>query len=226
MARAADAGGVLRAHSGNSDRSTNNSFFPLCYRLSSLSAAIIFEELLVTGQAKLVIRPEIREFWPDNIENCGRSLAELRRCPKITSLPAYAEAVQGALSEEATAKWSEAWDGGQADGAGGIGDQGWRDHCGSGTRIEEFRSWLAGRSEDRIAVVSHWGAINNVLNREPWARSVAEHEKEFRDINDDDTWTCGYTGVWAEGGLAQMFGMPNCGWVAVELSPSPAAGGE
>jgi broad specificity phosphatase PhoE len=186
------------------------------------TASIIFAVLLGSGEAKLIVRPEVREFWPDNIENCGRPVTALRRCPHITTLPSYTEAVRDALSEEATADWAEEWDGGQAGGEGGVGDGGWRDHCGGGNRIEEFRRWLADRSEQRIAVVSHWGAINNILNREPWALCVPEHQKEFRDVNEDEDWACGYAEVWAEGGLSQMFGMPNCGWVAVELSRPPS----
>ena len=168
------------------------------------TAAIMFGELLESGAAELVIRPEVREFWPDNIENCGRTLPELLRCPVLQQLDCWA-VVAAALSEEATVDWAEDWDDGQAGGAGGA----WEKHCGGGERIEQFRQWFAGRDETRVAVVSHWGAINNILNREPWVDSRSKFPG-FQDFPES----------WPADGLAQMFSMSNCGWVAVEYAPN------
>jgi hypothetical protein len=144
-----------------------------------------------------------REFWPDNIENRGRSLPALRSCEQLAELGCW-EVVEQALSEECTSDWGEEWDNGQAEGEDGA----WQQHCVSGERMEKFRQWFAGREEQRVAVVSHWGAINNLLNREPWADSRNKFHL-------DKSW---FPESWSDDGLAQMFSMPNCGWVAVEYA--------
>jgi broad specificity phosphatase PhoE len=128
------------------------------------TAALIFGDALMRGDAQLIIRPEIREYWPDNIENRGRSLPSLRSCPELAELPCW-EMVEQALSEESTADWADEWDDGQAEGEDGA----WQKHCVSGERLEKFRQWFAQQDQQRVAIVSHWGAINNLLNREPWA---------------------------------------------------------
>ena len=128
-------------------------------------------------------------------------LPALRACPRLASLGCWG-VVRRALSEQATADWGEAWDAGQAQGGGGA----WQAHCVCGERMEAFRLWLAARAEKRVAVVSHWGAINNLLNREPWA----DARRRFGVGRD---W---FPESWHPEGLAQMFALPNAGWVALE----------
>ena len=173
------------------------------------TAALMFGELLASGEAALVVRPELREFWPDNIENCGRPLDELRDCPALAGSAAgsaaVAAVVREALSEAATKGWAGAWDAGQAG-----GDEGrWQAHCVGGDRLEAFRHWLSAREETRVAVVSHWGTINNLLNREPWA----EDHRQGGRFGVAREW---FPESWPAAGLAQMFAMRNCGWVCVE----------
>lgn len=168
------------------------------------TAAIVFEEELAAG-ARLVIRPEIREYFADFPEAQGRSVAELRQCPTLRRLAQW-PAVAAALSDEATAEWRAAWDERWARGSGGA----WEAHCGSAGRMQEFRTWLLGRPEPYIAVVSHWGTINNYLNREPWAAGLERTELPWPHDKS----------AWPAGGLARMFNVPNCGWIVVRVSPA------
>ena len=92
---------------------------------------------------------------------------------------------------------------------------GYIDHVESPTRIEEFRVWLAERPEQRIATVSHWGTINNLLNREPWA------DAEGRDGRER---TGKQAAAWPDGGMARVFEMPNAGWVAVVATEAAPLG--
>ena len=100
---------------------------------------------------------KVREYWHDNIENRGRTLAQLRSCARLHQLPCWASVVAPALSQAETAAWGCDWDGdaeggvlltGQAAGGGGA----WESHVASGDRMEFFRQWLAARTETRIAV--------------------------------------------------------------------------
>ena len=172
------------------------------------TAALMFGGLLGSGAAALVLRPEIREYWHDNVENRGRALAELRRCPRLRRLPCWEAAVAPALAAAAAAEWGAAWDGGQAAGGGGA----WEAHCASGERTEAFRQWLAQQPAQRIAVVSHWGALNNLLNREPWAE-----RRRKRTVGAN--W---HPASWPDGRVAQLFSVPNCGWVCLEHSRAAA----
>ena len=100
------------------------------------TAALIFAQQLSEG-VQLIVRPELREYWPDNIENQGRPLPDLRRCKHLHGLPSW-PAVEKALSAEQTADWSEEWDANWAN-----GDK-WTQHCGSGERMKlknEEISW-------------------------------------------------------------------------------------
>lgn len=164
------------------------------------TAALMFGSLLQAGFARLHIRPELREFWSDNNENRGRPLAELRQCVRLHELPQWSF-IDAALSEDATAEWSEQWDN-DSDGA-------WQAHCDDARRLISFKVWLNSRRETRVAVVSHWGTINNMMNREPWA-------DEYRKEEVPETWN---RQSWPEGGLAKRFNMPNSGWIAVVASP-------
>jgi broad specificity phosphatase PhoE len=130
------------------------------------TAAIVFESELSSGEAKLVIRPELREFYPDNRENSGRPRHELRVCPILQDL-ACSEAVKQALQEDTSADWGPKWDTQTARGPGS-----WEAHCGSLQRLDKFRTWLSAQSETQIACVSHFGVINNTLNGEPWVQGA------------------------------------------------------
>ncbi|CAE8656431.1 unnamed protein product, partial [Polarella glacialis] len=132
------------------------------------------------------------EFFPDNNENQGRPVAELRCCPVLRELRAW-PAVRKALSDEATVDWREKWDSEWARG------DGWQEHCGAGCRLDSYADWLASRPETMVAVVCHFGTINNILNSEPWAKGLPRS-------GDPTRWPCG--------GLAKRFAVPNCGWVA------------
>jgi len=168
------------------------------------TAAVMFKDVLGDGCARMVIRPELREFWANNNENMGRTLAELNACPHLQA-SLQVPAVQLALSPDAAADWKEQWDTHCA-----RGDGSWQEHVGDVTRLMAFSVWLARQPETRVAVVSHWGTINNCLNREPWAQNV---EKQQVPAGWDRQ-------CWPQDGLAKIFSMPNCGWVAVTMTPS------
>eukprot|EP01043_Picozoa_sp_COSAG02_P059131 COSAG02_NODE_7480_length_2993_cov_40.034900_1_plen_406_part_00 len=159
------------------------------------TASIIFEAQLEAGTAKLVIRPELREFFSRMQESRGRPIPELQACPRLQK---YAP-LQVALREAQNEQWAADWDRSLATGDAYV------DHVESPTRIEEFRVWLANRPERHIATVSHWGTINNLLNREPWADASGETRSGR---------VAGKL-AWPDGGLARTFEMPNAGWLAV-----------
>jgi len=171
------------------------------------TAAIIFADDLSSGRARLVIRPELREYFADFQDARGRPVPELRQCPRLQALAQW-PSVAAALSDEATADWREAWDCTWAGGPDGA----WQAHCNDGKRVHAFAAWLQGRAETRIATVSHWGTINNFLNRQPWTVSLARRELPWPHDRSS----------WPPGGLAHMFDVPNCAWIAVEASPRRA----
>ena len=121
------------------------------------TTALMFESDIAAG-VPLCIRPDLREFFPRLTEDCGRTLPDLRRCASLRALPNWS-AISEALSDESTAEWQRSWDDEQACGSG------WRDHCADGERCTSFVQWLAAQPAERIATVSHWGMINNLLNR-------------------------------------------------------------
>jgi len=169
------------------------------------TAAVMFQDAFCDGSARMVIRPELREFWADNNENMGRTLADLHACPHLQALESWTT-VNLALSPGATADWKDQWDNrwARADGS-------WQDHVSDGNRLITFSSWLCRQPETKVAVVSHWGTINNILNREPWAQQMKK-----RPVS--EAW-CRHS--WPEDGLAKQFNMPNCGWIVVALTLSP-----
>jgi hypothetical protein len=59
------------------------------------TAAIVFERELLSGASVLAIRPELREFYPDNRENRGRPRHELRACPLLQDLASWAAVEPG-----------------------------------------------------------------------------------------------------------------------------------
>eukprot|EP00746_Dinoflagellata_sp_MGD_P084091 gnl/MRDRNA2_/MRDRNA2_33412_c0_seq1.p1 gnl/MRDRNA2_/MRDRNA2_33412_c0~~gnl/MRDRNA2_/MRDRNA2_33412_c0_seq1.p1 ORF type:complete len:361 (-),score=52.99 gnl/MRDRNA2_/MRDRNA2_33412_c0_seq1:286-1368(-) len=168
------------------------------------TAAIIFRDDLKAGTTKLIIRPELREFFPHLLEDRGRPITELKGCPELLSLEIW-PVVKEALSDEATAEWRVEWDKAWARGSDGK----WQAHCNDPNRLVQLNNWLAKRPETTIATMSHWGTINNLLNREPWA----------------DNWERTPVGKawgissWPTGGLARRFEMGNCGWIALGYSP-------
>lgn len=162
------------------------------------TASIVFEAQLKARTAALVIRPEMREFFSRMQESRGRPIPELQACPLLRDFAPLQAALQDAKREA----WAAEWDRTLATGDGYV------DHVESPTRMEEFRVWLAERPDRRIATVSHWGTINNLLNREPWA-DVSGETRDGRQ-------RAGKQGLaWPEGGLARTFEMPNAGWIAV-----------
>ena len=125
------------------------------------TADIVFAQQLQSGTARLVIRPELREFFSRMQESRGRTLAELLACPRLASpqiqtalREAAAPASPGMAADDA---WGEAWDTSLAAGVGYAG------HVESSTRLEQFRVWLAAQPEQHIACVSHWGEYFGVL---------------------------------------------------------------
>lgn len=169
------------------------------------TAAIAFEAELASGDAQLVIRPELREYFADYVEQSGRTLCELRRCPKLHALAQW-PVVEKALSDEATADWREQWDILWAN--AGVGS--WQAHCSDPVRMEALRAWLSKRLEARIATVSHWGTINNFLNRQPWTEGLSREPFPWPHERNE----------WPAGGLVRMFDIPNCGWIAARMSPA------
>jgi len=164
------------------------------------TAAILFEQELREGTARLVIRPEVREFYPENNENRGRPVAELSKCRHLQALSCWPQVAE-AMSDDATREWRGQWDGSLAQGGG------WQRHCGDLQRLRSFQFWLAGRPEQAVAVVAHFGAINNLVNLEPWAESC-NIEEDWRGVEPP-----------CSGGLAKGFGMANCSWIALIHQP-------
>ncbi|CAK0820298.1 unnamed protein product [Prorocentrum cordatum] len=167
------------------------------------TAAIMFEEHLLAGTMQLVIRPELREVHPDVHENSGRPVEELRKSPDLTGLPCYRQ-VMAALADDEAADWRADWDEQWARGSNGA----WQAHVSDPQRLVDFQTWIAERSETRIATVSHWGTINNIMNREPWTEGLDREQVR-------DSW--GPDATWPVGGIVRKFSLPNCGWVAVPL---------
>lgn len=120
---------------------------------------LIFEDDLEAG-VPLIIRPELREFFPTLIEDRGRTVAELRADRRLRQLRAW-PALERALSDSATASWRAEWDARLAGGGA------WQQHVLDGGRCVEFKEFMSKRAERFIATVSHWGTINNLVNREP-----------------------------------------------------------
>lgn len=168
------------------------------------SAAIIFRGPLLEGRVRLVVRPELREYFPRLQEDRGRKIAELLACEKLQALPAW-PCVKVALQEAAASSWSEHWDKEWAFGSS------YEQHVNDPARASAAVAWLLEQPETEIATVSHWGTINNILNREPWSEGLQR------------TPVCRTWGpmAWPKGGLVKKFEMPNCGWI-VAVSDSRA----
>ena len=123
------------------------------------TTAHIFADDLSRG-VPLVVRPELREFFPNLASSAGRPLPLLRGDPAIRALP-NADVILAALSDEACAGWREEWDLWQANG------QCWPCHSGEPQRIDAFKAWLLEQPSCCIATVSHFGTVNALVNREP-----------------------------------------------------------
>lgn len=169
------------------------------------TAAVGFNKELADGTARLIVRPELREYFPDATEQCGRQLSELRACPKLRALARW-EQVSAALSDEATAEWRESWDKTWAAGADGQ----WQRHCSDAERMQALGAWLATVPDTCVATVSHWGTVNNFLNRQPWTKGIKGTPLPEHWLGHE---------AFPEGGLAKQFDLPNAGWVAVVMSP-------
>jgi len=123
------------------------------------TAAHIFADDLSNG-TPFVVRPELREFFPNLGSSAGRPLHMLRADPAIRALP-NADIILAALSDEACAGWREEWDLWQANG------HCWQCHCGELHRVDAFKTWLATQPPGCIATVSHFGTVNALCNHEP-----------------------------------------------------------
>lgn len=155
------------------------------------TAAIMFDVELRDGSAKLVIRPELREFSSRLQENMGSTLPELRKSPHLKKLARWAD-VEKALSPEATAGWADKWDTKWANGPE------WKKHVDDGQRAVDIKAWITARPEKYIATVSHWATINNMMNREKWADGW-KRTPVFEKL---------VPSAWPKAGLAKVFQVP------------------
>ena len=148
------------------------------------TAGLIFEQQLCQGTARLVILPDLREYFSNLVECKGRTTTELLQCEALRALPAWT-AIEKALSGPQAALWSAEWDQKQA-----CGDD-WQAHVDSGDRMERLREWILSQHEKQIVTVSHYGTIDNFLNREvarefpdapaiPWQQFYLEYPHSFQ----------------------------------------------
>ena len=131
------------------------------------TAALVFEHALLEQGVPLVVRPEIREYFPDSCENLGRPLADVASNQDLRELPAWG-VVAAALEDAMASEWAAEWDGSTAQGPGS------QAHSSDVLRAEAFKAWLMARPEQTIAAVCHWGTINVFVNHEP---CIAEEAK-------------------------------------------------
>lgn len=80
------------------------------------TAALVFEHALLEG-VPMVIRPEIREYFPDSWENAGRPLADVVGNQALQELPAWG-VVEAALNDAMASEWAAEWDDSLAKGEG------------------------------------------------------------------------------------------------------------
>lgn len=230
------------------------------------TACIIFEKSLLDKTAKLIIRPEIREFWCDNLENRGRPLAKLRNCKLLQQLNVWSFCLEEALSPQQTQEWGELWDtywaetecmdpsriekriekrkrkkGDDNNDSNEIETKteqnkgndlnnkhtqrgtkpsntckDWRSHICNTNRLQEFKHDFLNKqwqNHQGIAVVSHYGTINNYLNRENWANATDTDDIQLQKFELPPVvgdW-------WPAEGIARRFNIPNCGWISLLL---------
>lgn len=168
------------------------------------SAAHIFAEDLAAG-VPLVVRPELREFFPNLASSAGRPLSLLRSDSALQSLP-NADVVLAALSDEACAGWREEWDLWQAS------SHCWQCHSGDGNRVDEFKAWLRQQPFQRIATVSHFGTINALVNHEPCIEAAGLARQAAEQIAANPfAWKLGV--IPAAGGV--RINVKNCGHVVL-----------
>jgi broad specificity phosphatase PhoE len=165
------------------------------------TTAYIFADDLSRG-VPLVVRPELREFFPNLASSAGRPLPLLREDPAIRALP-NADIILAALSDEACAGWREEWDSWQANGTC------WQCHSGQ-NRIDAFKEWLLEQPSRCIATVSHFGTVNALVNREPCIQAFYRQTPEQFAAN-PFAWKLGV--LPAEGGV--RIDVKNCGNVAL-----------
>lgn len=198
------------------------------------TAAFVFEDDIRAG-VPLVVRPELREFFPNLAQDRARPLAALRSDATIAALP-NAPVVLAALSDLACEEWRQEWDTWQACGlpaastatleAGGQ-PTGWQVHCGDGSRIEAFKAWLVKQPHARVATVSHFGTCNALVNYEPCveASGLTRQPADTIGIN-PFAWRLGV--LPAEHGFrGTRVEMPNCGHVVLvysEVTPDDCVG--
>ena len=103
-----------------------------------------------------------------------------------------------------------------------------------------FRNWLIMRPESNVAIVAHYGSINNLLNMEPFERSVRESFQKAGwcsisptprsylrrlSVVAQEEKLRSWSGVHANTPRTAMkyFLVPNCGWVAVLYERPPSS---
>lgn len=198
------------------------------------TAAIIFDDDIKAG-VPLVVRPELREFFPNLAQDRGRTLAALRADEALSALP-NSHVVLAALSDDATAEWRHEWDAWQAcaesEETGDAAAEGdawrpiertWQAHSADGGRIGAFKAWLATQPHTRVATVSHFGTCNALVNHEPCVEASGLARKPAEEIGMNAfAWRLGVLPMMsAEQGGGQRgtrVEMPNCGHVALVYS--------
>ncbi|EOD15806.1 hypothetical protein EMIHUDRAFT_119243 [Emiliania huxleyi CCMP1516] len=179
------------------------------------TAAYIFADDLAAG-VPLVVRPELREFFPNLAQDAGRPLAALRSDPAIRALP-NASVVLSALSNEACAQWRHEWDEWQANGsATGARARSWQAHCADGGRIADFKAWLHGQGHTFVATVSHYGTVNALVNHEPCVEASGQPRRPAEEVGGRNAFAWRLGVLPPEGGM--KISMPNCGHLALVYS--------
>eukprot|EP00128_Syssomonas_multiformis_P018098 Colp12_sorted_trinity150504_noHs@32918 len=100
-----------------------------------MTALLAFEKTDVPLHAN----PLPMEFYPGLVENMGRNPSVLRECPDLNALKRFESVNFDAVPDD------------------------WWHICGDLDRLEHFTEWLRSRPEEKIAVVSHWGFIHELV---------------------------------------------------------------
>jgi hypothetical protein len=107
----------------------------------------VFERALLSGKAKLVIRPELREYFHWTPDAVGSTRAELLApTSSLRDLAAF-PMVEAALSDRAAGDWAASWDCERAAGSAS-NPNAWRDDVADPDRLVLFRQWLMARPVD------------------------------------------------------------------------------
>lgn len=119
------------------------------------TACLMFAEFPKT---KIVAWAVITELFPDRPESQGRPPDQIANCPDLKDLPRFKEIEIGHLAAE------------------------WWSVSGDKLRIQEFIDWISCCPQTRIAVVSHFGFINEVLKHQGCALRNLENCAILRTV--------------------------------------------